>query len=61
MMAEIPYVAPRNMALAMQSVVSTHAAISQNIKDQAAEQEALRKANAERMSAEAKVGYRAKT
>ena len=61
MMAEIPYIAPRNMATAMQAVVATHAQISQSIKDQAAEQEALRKANAERMSAEAKIGYRSTT
>lgn len=61
MMAEIPYIAPRSLSLAMKAVVETHAEIHQNIQDQAEEQAALRKANAERMSAEAKIGYRQKT
>jgi len=59
MMAEIPMVAPRNLAEAMRAVVQTHTVIKDSIRAHADNISAERKANEQRMSAEQGLGYKA--
>ena len=58
MMAEMPNVAPRNLAQAMRDVVETHTVIRDNIRERAAEIAALREADDKRRSSENALGYK---
>lgn len=57
-MAQMPKVQSRNMAQLMQSVVDTHQRIHDSIVEHATELEAAKRAENERMNAEALLGHK---
>lgn len=57
-MAEMPTIAPRNLAQAMRAVVETHTVIRDNIRARADEIAALREADDKRRSVENGLGYK---
>lgn len=59
MMAEMPTIAPRNLAQAMRDVVETHTVIRDNIRARADEIAALREADDRRRTSENGLGYKA--
>ena len=57
-MAEMPTVAPRNLAQAMRDVVETHTVIRNSIRERADEIAALRAADDRRRTSENGLGYK---
>lgn len=58
MMAEIPSIAPRNMAKLMSDIVTTHQKIREEIQQHAADEQARRDALDQRRTAEMGLGYK---